>query len=101
MLTAGSETTATHLCGATWLLLPHTEALRRVQNEVRNTFESADEITFRSIGMSGRLPYLDAVIQETFRCYPSLPAALPRITGLGGATIDGNYVPGNVRRIGS
>jgi len=97
MLTAGSETTATHLCGATWYLLTHPDALRRVQDEVRAAFKTADEITLRSVREPGRLPYLNAVIQESFRCYPSLPAALPRITGPEGTIIDGKYVPPKVR----
>ncbi|TVY14103.1 Cytochrome P450 monooxygenase aclL [Lachnellula arida] len=96
LLTAGSETTATHLSGATWYLLTHREILRRVQDEVRTAFRTADEITLRSVGMPGRLPYLDAVIQESFRLYPSVPAALPRITGPEGAVIDGNFVPGKI-----
>ncbi|MCJ1386410.1 hypothetical protein MMC17_009536 [Xylographa soralifera] len=96
LLTAGSETTATHLCGVTWHLLTHPDALRRVQDEVRATFKRADEITLRSVSTPRHLPYLNAVVQESFRCYPSLPATLPRITGPRGAIIDGNYVPGNV-----
>ncbi|CAG8960480.1 hypothetical protein HYFRA_00008199 [Hymenoscyphus fraxineus] len=96
LLTAGSETTATHLSGATWYLLTHREILRRVQDEVRAAFTTADEITLRSVSIPGRLPYLEAVIQESFRLYPSVPAALPRVTGPEGAFIDGRFVPGNV-----
>ncbi|CAG8981790.1 hypothetical protein HYALB_00004733 [Hymenoscyphus albidus] len=97
LLTAGSETTATHLSGATWYLLNHPEILHRVQEEVRKAFTTADEITLLSVSVPGRLPYLEAVIQESFRLYPSVPAALPRITGPERAFIDGKSVPGNLR----
>lgn len=99
LLTAGSETTATFLSGATTLLLKHPAALHRVQSEVRNAFKNAEDITLRSVSTSSLLPYLEAVIQESLRCYPSIPATLPRRTGPEGATIDGRFVPGNVRDI--
>ena len=96
LLVAGSETTATLLSGATYLLLQHPTTLRRVQDEIRKAFKSADDITLRSVSQPNRLPYLEAVLQESFRCYPSIPATLPRITGAAGAMIDGAYVPANV-----
>ncbi|KAL8714008.1 MAG: hypothetical protein Q9220_002154 [cf. Caloplaca sp. 1 TL-2023] len=96
LLTAGSETTATLLSGATYHLLQNPEALHRVQSEVRAAFKRADEITLRSISTSGLLPYLEAVIQESLRCCPPVPAALPRVTGSDGAMIDGSYVPANI-----
>jgi hypothetical protein len=99
LLTAGSETTATLLSGATYYLLKNPAVLHRVQSEVREAFKTADDITLRSVSTPGLLPYLEAVLQESFRCYPSIPATLPRITGPEGALIDGNFVPGNVRRI--
>lgn len=98
LLTAGSETTATLLSGATYYLLQNPAVLHRVQCEVREAFTSADNITLRSVSTPGLLPYLDAVLQESLRCYPSIPAMLPRITGPEGAVIDGNSVPGNVCR---
>jgi len=97
LLTAGSETTATHLCGATWYLLTHPIALRRAQTEVRNAFKQAEDITLRSVSSPGSLPFLNAVIEETLRCYPSIPSTLPRTTGATGLIIDGRYVPANVR----
>ena len=39
------------------------------------------------------------MLQESLRCYPSIPATLPRITGPEGALIDGIFVPGNVCKI--
>jgi cytochrome P450 len=95
LLTAGSETTATHLCGATWYLLTHPTALRRAQSEVRNAFKRAEEINLRSVSSPGALPFLNAVIEETLRCYPSIPSTLPRIAGTSGWVIDGSYVPAN------
>ncbi|KAL8948520.1 MAG: hypothetical protein Q9222_005301 [Ikaeria aurantiellina] len=96
LLTAGSETTATLLSGATYHLLQNPEALHRVQAEVRAAFRSAEDITLRSVSTSGLLPYLEAVIQESLRCCPPIPATLPRITGSDGAMIDGSFVPANV-----
>ena len=98
LLTAGSETTAILLSAATFYLLQNPAILQRVQSEVRAAFKSTDEITLRSVGTSGRLPYLEAVVNESFRCHPPNPAILPRITGPGGAVIDGSFVPGNVRK---
>ena len=99
LLTAGSETTATLLSGATYYLLQNPTVLHRVQAEVREACKTADDITLRSVSTPGLLPYLEAVLQESLRCYPPIPATLPRITGPEGTLINGNFVPGNVRRI--
>lgn len=98
LLTAGSETIATLLSGATYFLLQNPTILHRVQSEVRAVFKNEEDITLRSVTTPSLLPYLEAVLQESLRCYPSVPATLPRITGPEGALIDGKLVPGNVRR---
>ncbi|KAF2727369.1 putative benzoate 4-monooxygenase cytochrome P450 [Polyplosphaeria fusca] len=95
LLTAGSETTATQLCGATWFLLNNLITLQRAQSEVRKAFKNAEDITLRSVSAPGTLPFLNAVIEETLRCYPSIPSTLPRVTAAGGAIIDGHFVPEN------
>lgn len=95
LLIAGSETSATLLSGATYFLIQNPQVLHRVQMEVRTVFQEEKDITLRSVNTSS-LPYLDAVIQESFRCYPAVPATLPRKTGPGGAVIDGQFVPRNV-----
>lgn len=99
ILTAGSETTATHLCGATWFLLTHSPSLLRAQAEVRNAYTVPEDINLRSLNKPGSLPFLNAVIQETLRCYPSIPSTLPRVTGSQGSIIDGRFVPPNVSKI--
>ncbi|KAM0806079.1 putative benzoate 4-monooxygenase cytochrome P450 [Usnea florida] len=96
LLTAGSETTATLLSGATYHLLQNPAVLRRVQSEIRAAFKDEEDITVRSVSKPDLLPYLEAVLQESLRCYPSIPAILPRITGPEGALIDGKFVPSNI-----
>lgn len=96
LLTAGSETTATLLSGATYYLLQNPDTLYRVQTEVRAAFPREEDITLRAVSTPSLLPYLEAVIHESLRCYPSIPATLPRRTGSEGAFIDGNFVPRNV-----
>ncbi|MCJ1352148.1 MAG: hypothetical protein MMC33_002132 [Icmadophila ericetorum] len=96
LLIGGSETTATLLSGATYYILQNRAILHRVQSEVREAFKTADDITFRSVSKPDMLPYMDAVLQESLRCYPPVPAILPRKTGPEGALIDGNYVPRNI-----
>ncbi|KAI4284881.1 MAG: hypothetical protein L6R38_001090 [Xanthoria sp. 2 TBL-2021] len=95
LLVAGAETTATLLSGATYHLLRNPTVLHRVQSEVRAAFKTADEITLGAVRTTRSLPYLEATIQESMRCCPPVPATLPRITGPGGAVIDGKFVPQN------
>ena len=97
MLYAGSETTSSTLAGTTYYLLQNPDILRRVQLEVRAAFKSADDITIRAVSTPGLLPYLDAILQESLRCFPPIPAILPRIAGNAGAVIDGYYIPKDVR----
>ena len=96
MLAAGSETTATLLGGATYHLLRNPSMMRRAQLEVRAAFKDVDGITIRAVSTPGLLPYLEAVLQESLRCRPPVPANLPRKVGPSGAVIEGSFVPGNV-----
>lgn len=80
-------------------MLQNPTVLHRVQSEVRAVFQNEDEITLRSVSNTSLLPYLEAITQESLRFYPPVPALLPRITGPGGAIIDGNFVPKNVSYI--
>ena len=97
LVVAGSETTATLLSGATFHLLANPSTLGKAQAEVRNAFQSEKEITLLSVGSPGRLPYMEAVLTESLRIYPPIPASMPRVTGPGGEMIDGNFVPPNVQ----
>ena len=90
-LTAGSETTATILAGATYLLLAHPDKYKKIVHEVRTTFSSAEEITMDS---ADKLEYLIAVFQESLRHYPPNSTGLPRISPPGGTEVSGYYIPG-------
>lgn len=93
LIVAGSETTATLLCGVTYLLLSNPETLKRVTEEVRSTFKSDGEITLSSVG---DLTYMLACLNEGLRSYPPVPTGLPRQVPRGGATIAGKPVPEGV-----
>ncbi|OLN87387.1 Isotrichodermin C-15 hydroxylase 21 [Colletotrichum chlorophyti] len=64
----------------------------RITDEVRNGFTSSEEIDLTS---TAKLEYLHAVIEETMRSYPSVPAAAPRKTPPSGQEILGQWIPGN------
>ena len=93
LIIAGSETTATLLSGATYLLLMNPEALRKATNEVRNAFKNDDEITFTSVN---NLSYLMACLTEALRMYPPVPLGLPRVTPAGGARVAGHHIPAQI-----
>lgn len=92
-IVAGSETTATVLSGVTFLLLSQPDKLARATNEVRNAFESEDDIT---MAKASQLDYMLACLEETLRLYPPVPIGMPRIAPKGGRIISGSYVPENV-----
>ncbi|EHK41175.1 uncharacterized protein TrAtP1_004602 [Trichoderma atroviride] len=92
LIIAGSETTATTLSGATYMLLTHPEILQKVKDEVRSSFSNEAEIDLLSVQ---KLSYMMAVLQETLRVYPPVPATIPRKAQPGGDMICGQYVPEN------
>lgn len=91
---AGSETTATALCGITYYLLKERACMKKLVQEIRDSFDTEDEITFASVS---KLKYILAVVNEGLRMYPPVPIGLPRIVQGEGAIIDGKWVPGKVR----
>ncbi|KAJ2981176.1 hypothetical protein NQ176_g2184 [Zarea fungicola] len=96
LVLGGSETSATLLAGATYLLLQHPKVLRRVKAEVRDRFKSEEEINSASIK---ELPYLLAVLDESLRIFPPVPIGSPRTVPPQGDTINGYYLPAKVSNI--
>ncbi|KAF2172592.1 hypothetical protein M409DRAFT_49150 [Zasmidium cellare ATCC 36951] len=94
-ISAGSETTASLLTGWTYFLIANPEVYKKVVEEVRGTFKSADEITWASMG---KLEYLQATVDEALRLVSPAPCNQHRVvppTGAGN-TIDGHFVPAGV-----
>ena len=92
MVVGGSETSASALCGASYLLA-HSGKMPILAKEIRDEFRSSEQINLQSVS---HLPYLTAVIDETLRMYPSVPGQPPRVVPAGGATICGKFVPEEV-----
>ncbi|KAH0593199.1 hypothetical protein MHUMG1_08921 [Metarhizium humberi] len=88
---AGSETSATVLSGCTFYLLSHPAVYKALVKEIRDGFTKESNITLPLIA---KLPYLNAVLEETLRMYPPVPAILPRKVPCNGAVINGQFVPG-------
>ncbi|UJO25301.1 Versicolorin B desaturase [Fulvia fulva] len=94
MVVGGSETSASALCGATYLLAHSPDKMKKAVKEIRETFKASEDITLQSVtGMQ----YLTAVIDETLRMYPSVPGQPPRVVPKGGATVCGKLVPEETR----
>jgi cytochrome P450 len=89
---AGTETTATLVSGLTYQLLKKPECMKKVVDEIRSTFNNAQDMTMEQLAA---LPYFGACIKEAFRLYPPVPLGLPRITPEAGSTICGQYIPPN------
>ena len=95
IIVAGSETTATSLCGTLNHLVKSENkgALRKLVREIRGTFMREQDITIEA---TKHLPYLEAVINEGLRICNPVPGGLPRVVPKGGDTYAGHFVPEKV-----
>ena len=89
-LQAGAETTAALVTAAVYFLLRNPSCYQRVVGEVRAAFTTEEEIEISAI--IDRLPFLQAVIDETFRLYPPAIVGQPRRVPRGGKEVAGHFV---------
>lgn len=71
-----------------WYLSTNPKTLERIQQEIRTSFRSFEDITGDS---TATLPYMNAVIEECLRLFPPVPGGTPRKSP--GETVDGRYIP--------
>lgn len=91
---AGSETVASTLSGALFLLGTHPRCLAAVVHEIRSAFASPCDVNIMN---TKKLKYFQAAVAETMRVYPPVPGALPRISPPpAGNFILGKFVVGGV-----
>ena len=77
-------------------LINSPEDYARLKKDIRSAFRSVDEIDARGVMA---LPFLTACIEETFRIFPPIPIAMPRVVPKGGCTIAGHFVPEGVSKV--
>jgi cytochrome P450 len=91
-LAAGHETTASAMAWAAYLLCKHPETQTRLRAELHaeipNLLDPSSQITSADID---RLPYLNAVLNETMRVFPPVPLTLREAAC--DTTIQGSFVP--------
>jgi cytochrome P450 len=91
-LAAGHETTASAMSWATYLLCKHPEAQKKLRAEIHAALPSIstsdDNISSQDID---KLPYLNAVLNETMRVFPPVPLTLRETVA--DTTIQGHFIP--------
>ncbi|XP_073049723.1 cytochrome P450 83B1-like [Primulina eburnea] len=86
---AGTDTSASLIVWAMTALIKKPQAMKKVQEEVRNKVGNKGSVDEDDVQ---NLPYLKAIIKETLRMFPPTPLSVPReITQH--CTIDGYDIP--------
>lgn len=93
LIVAGSETTATLLSGCTYYLLRNPHVMKKVIDEIRQSFRTEEEIDITGVN---KLKYMLAVLDEALRMYPPAPGNFHRVVPDEGAVVCGKFVPGGV-----
>nr|WGZ60647.1 cytochrome P450 [Fusarium reticulatum] len=83
---AGIETTGDALCFLMWQISQ--PGYESIQEKLRDEFRENPEVPL------DQMEYLEAVVKEGLRVFPSIPMSLPRCVPAGGATVDGHWLPG-------
>ncbi|PNS18690.1 Isotrichodermin C-15 hydroxylase [Sphaceloma murrayae] len=100
MIFAGSETTAISLSSVFYHLLKHPRVFAKLMQELDENAANGTiaERDYHQVSWAEaqKLPYLDAVIQESFRIHPAAGLTLERITPPQGITVCGQHIPGGV-----
>ncbi|KAH0464349.1 hypothetical protein IEQ34_007135 [Dendrobium chrysotoxum] len=89
LFTAGTDTTSSTVEWALAELIRHPNLLKQAQIELDSVVGS-DRLVSESDLPS--LPFLQAIVKETFRLHPSTPLSLPRIASKD-CEIDGYFIP--------
>lgn len=90
LIIGGSDTTSTVFAAMFFYLARNPKVYERLTGEIREKFNSADDI--RSGTRLSSCRYLRAFINEAMRMNPPIGAELDREALPGGITIDGHYV---------
>ncbi|KAF2734394.1 cytochrome P450 [Polyplosphaeria fusca] len=91
-LAAGHETTASAMAWAVYLLCKHPETQRKLRSELRSNLPSLNDPTTEISSTDiDRLPYLNAVLNETLRVFPPVPLTLREAAA--DTTIQGQFIP--------
>ncbi|KAF2428689.1 benzoate 4-monooxygenase cytochrome P450 [Tothia fuscella] len=90
LIAAGSDGVGLTLSATLFYLLKNPSVFEKLQEEIRTSFSSLDEICTPKIN---QLRYLHAVFEETLRMTPAIPSPLPRLVERGGLDIDGIHIP--------
>lgn len=98
MIFAGSETTAISLSSIFYHLIKHPRVYHKLMAELdeaaRNGTIAERDHGKVSWSESQKLPYLDAVIQESFRMHPAPGLILERVVPRQGIELLGEHIPG-------
>jgi cytochrome P450 len=98
MVFAGSETTAISLSAVFYFLVKHPHVYAKLMQEIDNAVAdgSIEDRPDRTISWpeAQKLPYLDAVVQESFRLHPAPGLILERVVPPQGMHILGEFIPG-------
>lgn len=97
LLVAGSQSTSGALAATIFYLVQNPTQLERLQEEIRSTFSSGEEIRYESGSKLAELPFLRACINESLRLSPPTPGHLPREVLAEGIHTGGCYFkPGTI-----
>lgn len=94
LFTAGTDTSASTVEWAIAELIRHPKMMKRLQEEI-DSVVGRDRRRLKETDIP-KLPYLQAVVKETFRLHPSTPLLLPRLAAEA-CEVEGYYIPKNAR----
>ncbi|KAI0191915.1 cytochrome P450 oxidoreductase [Astrocystis sublimbata] len=95
-LTAGHDVLAITLRAIWYYLCCNKRVLGQLRDEIQLVSSKDTSSGVAPYSEVSKLPYLNAVIQETLRIHPNTGTIIERKAPPGGATIDGHYIPGGV-----
>jgi len=95
LFTAGTDTSSSTVEWAMAELIRHPQVMKKCQEEIESVVKGDQQRRLKESDLQN-LPYLQAVVNETFRLHPSAPLLVPRMAGEA-CEIEGYYIPKNAR----